>query len=81
MCTDPFSYKKNPGNTSLQPVNRKQAEGGSKSHSGEKLKEKDILDWLLQAGLAPVVTEILLLLDPPSLHSAKQVDFQPKKMI
>ena len=69
-------------NTSLQPVIRKQAEGGSKSHSsGEQPKEKDLLDWLLQAGLAPVVTEILLLLDPPSLHSAKQVDFQPQKMI
>jgi len=74
MCTDPFSYNKNPVNTSLQPVIRKQAEGGSKSHSGEQPKEKDLLDWLLQAGLAPVVTEILLLLDdPPSLHSAKQV--------
>ena len=80
MCTDPFSYNKNPVNTSLQSVIRKQAEGGSKSHSGgEQPKEKDLLDWLLQAGLAPVVTEILLLLDPPSLHSAKQVDFQPQK--
>ena len=75
MCTDPFSYKKNPVDASLH-ANRKQA----KSCSEEKpSKEKDILDWLLQAGLAPVVTEILLLLDPPSLHSAKQVGFQPKE--
>ena len=82
MCTDPFSFNKNPVNSSLQPVVRKETEGVSKtSHSGEKPKEKDILDWLLQAGLAPVVTEILLLLDPPSLHSAKQVDFQPQKIL
>ena len=79
MCTDPFTYNKNQVNTSLQPVIRNEAKGVSKSDfSGDKEKE-DILDWLLQAGLAPVVTQILLLLDPPSLHSAKQVDFLTKK--
>ena len=82
MCTDPFSYNKNPNSTTSLHANRKQAdEGASKKSDGEKgsKKEKDILDWLLQAGLAPVVTEILLLLDPPSLHAAKQVNFSNKK--
>ena len=86
MCTDPFSYNnKNPNSTtSSLHANRKQAddEGASKKSNGEKCskKEKDILDWLLQAGLGPVVTEILLLLDPPSLHAAKQVNFSNQKI-
>ena len=80
MCTDPFSYNKNANSTSSLHAHRKEADEGSKK-SGEKYskEEKDILDWLLQAGLGPVVTEILLLLDPPSLHAAKQVNFTNQK--
>ena len=78
MCTDPFTYNKNRVNTSVQPVTRNQAKDAPKSQSSGEEK-KDILDWLLQAGLAPVVTQILLLLDPPSLHSAKQVFFSQEK--
>ena len=33
----------------------------------------NLLESLLQAGLSHVVTRILLLLDPPSMHRAKQV--------
>ena len=72
MCTDPFSYNKNSMNSSSEKSCRKHS--GTASKCEEKPEEaKDMLDWLLQAGLGPVVTEILLLLDPPSLHAAKQV--------
>ena len=72
MCTDPFSYNKNSMNSSSEKTCRKHS--GKASKCEEKPEEaKDMLDWLLQAGLGPVVTEILLLLDPPSLHAAKQV--------
>ena len=36
----------------------------------------DLLQRLLHAGLGPLVTDVLLLLDPPSLHTAKQVTSQ-----
>ena len=59
-------------NSSSEKTCRKHS--GKASKCEEKPEEaKDMLDWLLQAGLGPVVTEILLLLDPPSLHAAKQV--------
>ena len=77
MCTDPFSYNKNSMNSSSEKTCRKHS--GKASKCEEKPEEaKDMLDWLLQAGLGPVVTEILLLLDPPSLHAAKQVTSQRK---
>ena len=81
MCTDPFSYNKNANSTSSLHAHRKQADEAASKKGGEKgsKEEKDILDWLLQAGLGPVVTEILLLLDPPSLHAAKQVNFTNQK--
>ena len=86
MCTDPFSYRKNQVSTTV--INEDSQDSGRKH--AEKLKCEDVpenqndpLDWLLQAGLGPVVTEILLLLDPPSLHAAKQVifhhDFPPRE--
>ena len=68
MCTDPFSYNKNSMNSSSEKSGK-----ASKSEEKPEEEEKDILDRLLRAGLGPVVTEILLLLDPPSLHAAKQV--------
>ena len=73
MCTDPFSYNKNSMNSSSEKSCRKHSGTASKSEEKPEEEKKDILDWLLQAGLGPVVTEILLLLDPPSLHAAKQV--------
>ena len=81
MCTDPFSYNKNSMNSSLSNSSEKtcRKHSGKASKCEEKPEEaKDMLDWLLQAGLGPVVTEILLLLDPPSLHAAKQVKKKEK---
>ena len=77
MCTDPFSYNKNSMNSSSEKTCRKHSGNASKSEEKPE-EENDILDWLIQAGLGPVVTEILLLLDPPSLHAAKQVKSQRK---
>ena len=77
MCTDPFSYNKNSMNSSSEKSYRKHPGTASKCEEKPE-EEKDILDWLLEAGLEPVVTEILLLLDPPSLHAAKQVKSQRK---
>ena len=76
MCTDPFSYGKNQLSTTVinEDSERKQIEKSKCEDVPEN--QNDPLDWLLQAGLGPVVTEILLLLDPPSLHAAKQVIFQ-----
>ena len=78
MCTDPFSYNKNSMNSSSEKTCRKHSGKASKCEEKPEEEEMDILDWLLQAGLGPVVTEILLLLDPPSLHAAKQVKSQRK---
>ena len=83
MCTDPFSYGKNQLSTTVinEDSGRKHAEKSKCEDVPEN--QNDPLDWLLQAGLGPVVTEILLLLDPPSLHAAKQVifhhDFPPRE--
>jgi len=73
MCTDPFSYGKSQLSTTVinEDSERKQIEKSKCEDVPEN--QNDPLDWLLQAGLGPVVTEILLLLDPPSLHAAKQV--------
>ena len=75
MCTDPFSYGKSQLSTTVinEDSERKQIEKSKCEDVPEN--QNDPLDWLLQAGLGPVVTEILLLLDPPSLHAAKQVIF------
>ena len=39
------------------------------------MEERNLLEKLVDLNLHLIVTRVMLMLDPPSLHAAKQVDF------
>ena len=40
-----------------------------------RMEERNMLEKLVDLNLHLIVTRVMLMLDPPSLHAAKQVDF------